>query len=574
MNEKKNIDRLFQEKFKDFEVAPPEFVWDNIQEALQEKKKRRVIPIWIRLSGVAAILVVGGLFVTPYFNGTDNININPVVIDNPIATPADALKTAPHGTTTTAPGNNTSGTNSSTDGTTSNDNGINTAVASGEEKSNSSVTNANDGTNGASIKNNAANTVFNNKNNAVANSNSNRTATDRNSGKKAKRNSILTQTDAVAATGKKQGLSGKNNSGTDLNINSGIKGNSTEGVAVTNKNSSINNQTGTPANGQNEQATSINNEGIATNTSSTGTTNNTTDDATQKTGNTIIDKNIPETEAIAQTAVDTAAVVAPENELEKLLREQLEGKKDEDKALAEKDNKGKWNIKPQVAPIFYNSLTSGSPIDESFASNGKSYDNDLSIGIGLNYAINDRITIRSGINTVNLNYSTNDIAYYASLNQQTTNIAESRSAANIVVQNPGDVVPVTFVIDGQPAQTANGSMLQKTGYIEVPLEMSYSLLNRKFGINLIGGVSTLFLNQNNVSVVSSEGLSTTVGEAENLNNVHFSTNLGVGFKYRFWDAFEANFEPMFKYQVNTFSRDAGNFKPYFIGLYSGVSFSF
>lgn len=578
MNEKKNIDRLFQEKFKDFEVAPPEFVWDNIQEALQEKKKRRVIPIWIRLSGVAAILVVGGLFVTPYFNGPDNINTNPVVIDNPIATPADALKTSPSGTTTTVPDNNTSGANSSTNGTTAtgNNNGINTAVASGEEKSNNSVTNTNDVTNGAGIKNNAANTVFNNKNNAVANSNNNRTATGKNSGKKTKRNSILTQTDAVAATGKKQGTIGNNHSGTNAPVNADIKGNSTEGVAVTNKNSSTNNQTVAPANGQNEQtkqATSINNEGIATNISSTGTTNNTTDDATQKTGNTIIDKNIPETEAIAQTAVDTAAV-APENELEKLLREQLEGKKDEDKALAEKDNKGKWNIKPQVAPIFYNSLTSGSPIDESFASNGKSYDNDLSIGIGLNYAINDRITIRSGINTVNLNYSTNDIAYYASLNQQTTNIAESRSAANIVVQNPGDVVPVTFVIDGQPAQTANGSMLQKTGYIEVPLEMSYSLLNRKFGINLIGGVSTLFLNQNNVSVVSSEGLSTTVGEAENLNNVHFSTNLGVGFKYRFWDAFEANFEPMFKYQVNTFSRDAGNFKPYFIGLYSGVSFSF
>ncbi|MNJ99376.1 hypothetical protein D3C87_171520 [compost metagenome] len=571
MNEKKNIDRLFQEKFKDFEVAPPEFVWDNIQEALQEKKKRRVIPIWIRLSGVAAILVVGGLFVTPYFNGPDNINTNPVVIDNPIATPADAL-TSPAGSNT--PGSDNPAGNNSGNGTGNDNNGVNTAVASGDEKNDGAT--ANDAANGFGIKANPADAVFTNRNNAVASENTSKTATDKNSGKKAKRNSILTQTDAVAATGKKQGTIGNNHSGTNAPVNADIKGNSTEGIAVTNKNSSTNNQTGTPVYGQNElikQAASSN-EGIATNTSSTGTTNNTTDDTTQKTGNTIIDKNIPETEAIAQTAVDTAAVVAPENELEKLLREQLEGKKDEDKALAEKDNKGKWNIKPQVAPIFYNSLTSGSPIDESFASNGKSYDNDLSIGIGLNYAINDRITIRSGINTVNLNYSTNDIAYYASLNQQTTNIAESRSAANIVVQNPGDVVPVTFVIDGQPAQTANGSMLQKTGYIEVPLEMSYSLLNRKFGINLIGGVSTLFLNQNNVSVVSSEGLSTTVGEAENLNNVHFSTNLGVGFKYRFWDAFEANFEPMFKYQVNTFSRDAGNFKPYFIGLYSGVSFSF
>jgi hypothetical protein len=117
-------------------------------------------------------------------------------------------------------------------------------------------------------------------------------------------------------------------------------------------------------------------------------------------------------------------------------------------------------------------------------------------------------------------------------------------------------------------------MVQRTGYLEVPMEMSYALLNRKFGIELIGGVSTLFLNQNNVSVVSTQGLSTSVGEAENLNDIHFSTNVGVGFKYRFLKSFEASFEPMFKYQVNTFSRDAGNFKPYFIGLYSGISFSF
>ena len=80
MNEKKNIDRLFQEKFKDFEVSPPDFVWENIQEALQEKKKRRVVPLWIRLSGVAAVLAIGSVFLTPYFNGIDEGD-TPIVID-------------------------------------------------------------------------------------------------------------------------------------------------------------------------------------------------------------------------------------------------------------------------------------------------------------------------------------------------------------------------------------------------------------------------------------------------------------------------------------------------------------
>ena len=42
MSERKKIDQLFQEKFQDFEVNPPEMVWTNIEEKLKEKKKPNV----------------------------------------------------------------------------------------------------------------------------------------------------------------------------------------------------------------------------------------------------------------------------------------------------------------------------------------------------------------------------------------------------------------------------------------------------------------------------------------------------------------------------------------------------
>ena len=47
MNEKKNIDRLFQERFKDFEAIPNDKVWNKIHDALHEKKKKKVIFILI-----------------------------------------------------------------------------------------------------------------------------------------------------------------------------------------------------------------------------------------------------------------------------------------------------------------------------------------------------------------------------------------------------------------------------------------------------------------------------------------------------------------------------------------------
>ena len=82
-----------------------------------------------------------------------------------------------------------------------------------------------------------------------------------------------------------------------------------------------------------------------------------------------------------------------------------------------------------------------------------------------------------------------------------------------------------------------------------------------------------FLNQNNISLVAN-GVEMEVGRANNLNNIHFSSNVGLGFRYNFWNSFNANFQPMFKYQINTFSENSGNFRPYFIGLYTGISFSF
>jgi hypothetical protein len=118
-----------------------------------------------------------------------------------------------------------------------------------------------------------------------------------------------------------------------------------------------------------------------------------------------------------------------------------------------------------------------------------------------------------------------------------------------------------------------GALRQNLSYIEMPLEMSYTLVDAKFGIELIGGMSTLFLNDNSISLVAN-GMEMNVGKANNLNNIHFSSNIGFGLKYRFLNNFNANFQPMFKYQINSFSENSSGFKPYFIGLYSGISFSF
>jgi hypothetical protein len=116
-------------------------------------------------------------------------------------------------------------------------------------------------------------------------------------------------------------------------------------------------------------------------------------------------------------------------------------------------------------------------------------------------------------------------------------------------------------------------MVQQLGYIEVPLELNYAVVDKRFGVDLIGGVSSLFLVDNAV-LLESNDLVTEVGEANNINSMNFSANVGMGLNYKFSPKIQINIEPVFKYQLNTFSNVSGSFRPYSIGVYSGFSFRF
>ncbi|MBY8963280.1 outer membrane beta-barrel protein [Flavobacterium sp. D11R37] len=551
MKEKKHIDRLFQEKFKDFEVNPPDFVWENIEAELQKKKKRRVIPIWFRLSGVAALLLIGLLLLNPFKEEQQLRQEN-----NPVVKSSDD-----NGTVNSSSGNPAS---NATESSVTNENYglVNSETTQGTTETN----NTGSGTQESypstySSKGNSTTKTnnFGNTQSAVASqgrsNNANNTSAATNADavnpKNIKNTAIGVTTDTQSAVA----LSGTENSATEKN---NLNQNKNNGTVTGINPSAINNTT--------EQAVAESDNGTTTQGTDTVVNEN-------PAGNNIINKEIAIEEAVAETETDSASAEEPENELEKLLQEKLNEKNKNKLAQAEVNTK--WNVRPQVAPVFYNSLSQGSPIDAQFAGNSKDYNNNLSYGVGVNYALNDKISIRSGVNTVNLSYSTRGVEFYPSMSGQTNNVSSKRpesATANFIVHsvNAANASPN----EAASSQTFSGSLLQEMGYIEVPVEMSYALLNKKFGIEVIGGFSTLFLNDNQVSVVTDQGYSSPLGQAENLNNIHFSTNVGLGFRYRFTKALQASFEPTFKYQLNAFSSDAGNFKPYFIGLYSGISFSF
>ncbi|RNL94029.1 hypothetical protein ED312_01870, partial [Sinomicrobium pectinilyticum] len=265
--------------------------------------------------------------------------------------------------------------------------------------------------------------------------------------------------------------------------------------------------------------------------------------------------------------------------LEAIAEMENDAEHEKQERLKEKGNK-KWSINPNVAPVYYNSLSGGSPIDPEFKDNSKSGKVNISYGVNIAYQVNERLSLRSGINKVNYGYNTNDISFapdFEARSLDNINYArQSGKASGLYVANsPSEGGPPVAARDEVASSFApqEGLMQQEFGYIEVPMELKYRVLNERFGLNLIGGVSSLFLTDNSV-LLKSDALATELGEANNINNMNFSTNVGLGVDYLLSDKLQLQVEPMFKYQWNTFSNDNGGFKPYSFGVYTGFSFRF
>ena len=518
MKEKENLDRLFQQKFRDFEVTPSEHIWDNIEAELKEKKKRRVIPFWFRLSGVAAALLIGLLIAGKLFYSSDK-SVNGVVVNDSIQK-SDANKVKKFNPSKEVlVGTEKSKSNTGND-------------------SNDTDLNANPNGNNQQIVNTEANDTIENRSAPKSDqSPQKRTNTLR----PKKINRLNHSNDAIVQSENKQNQQKSKQSTLLKNVENAVAEVYSD---------------------EKPKAKSATNENVPP-------TKNIIERENVVTKNSPSDGNRNTEIATDGFLNDSTVVAAVEpNALEELLHE-----KEKEVTASEEQKLNRWQITSTVAPVYFSSASNGSPLDARFENNKKNYKPTVAYGVGAKYALNKKLAIRSGVHTVSMEYNTNEIMIsQSSTARKLQNVNSNVKGSLIQVDNVPKMSSTSLNRTATTTQYG-GSLNQKTGYIEVPVELSYKLVDKQFGVSLIGGLSTLFLNQNEVSVMSS-GLVMNIGEANNLNSMHFSTNVGVGLKYSFLKAFEANFEPMFKYQMDTFSSDSGNFKPYFFGLYTGISYKF
>ncbi|WP_052503451.1 hypothetical protein [Lacinutrix sp. Hel_I_90] len=591
MSEKKHIDRLFQEKFKDFEAKPKDTVWNAIQNQLEPAVVQpKVMPLWLRLAGVAALVVLLFTIGNTFLKSNTSEGNTETIVDTKIDTNGN-----PENTNGTSKTNNTAATeNESVSEKDPKNNALNrnTTTTVPTTQGSNSIVNTNNTTSGNTDKT-STNSIITKKQtpvNALSASEPLQKNTKTRSNDTALE-STAANTAVTKAVNKKTAFQNAESHTAAKTINKANRS-SQEANASTHYNPIANNKASQNASHKNAKSTSnsplyaqnkadnnerLNNNGIADNTE--------TSEENQTNQNTINSKIKANTskEALAQShSEEEKTNMNPQDEEAQtpnpLEEAALANTEDAIEKEKEETVMNRWTVNANVAPVYYNTLGKGSHIHDQFTDNPKNGEINTSYGITIGYALNDRFKVRSGISKLNLSYDTANVIIYENVSN-TPSSAPLRNI-NFAPANQGQSIGVLSAsnlsvqqIDGVTNDALNAALSQRLSYVEVPVEVEYALINTRVGVNIIGGVSTFILDGNEV-VTEVENRKTSIGEANNINNVSFTTNLGLGLDYKFSDTFKFNLEPTFKYQVNAYTETSGNFKPYIIGVYTGFSYKF
>jgi hypothetical protein len=251
---------------------------------------------------------------------------------------------------------------------------------------------------------------------------------------------------------------------------------------------------------------------------------------------TLLKKNLVATSPfIDEVAIENVAIVK-----EGIQKESIFNAIEEQKEAVAKTTDGlpinRWAISPNVAPVYYSSLSQGSSIDPTFADNTQNGEVNVSYGINVSYALTQRLTVRSGVSNVNLSYATGGLELAtgdANAALQSVNFNDKGTVVTAIDQGALIDAAEGSNFDNLTRKVTDGDVFltQSISYTEIPAELTYALVNKRLGVSLIGGFSTLLLGTNEVSV-SANDFEDVIGEANNLSDVSFSTNVGVGLSYQ------------------------------------------
>jgi hypothetical protein len=163
--------------------------------------------------------------------------------------------------------------------------------------------------------------------------------------------------------------------------------------------------------------------------------------------------------------------------------------------------------------------------------------------------------------------------------------AVTNSVGNII-SNTGEIYVNGYKLNAQNSTEAltdnameklassSSGIEQHLDYLELPFNLRYSVIDRTFELQLVGGLSTNFLVNNYVTMETADGQE-EIGYLSNIRNVNYSGNAGLGMIYHVSKNLNLMLEPRFRYFLNSINDSSlPSTRPYSIGLYTSLNFTF
>lgn len=258
--------------------------------------------------------------------------------------------------------------------------------------------------------------------------------------------------------------------------------------------------------------------------------------------------------------------------------------------------KARWLVGAQVSPEYNVSKGSQSKVYASNMLNATSNSVDLGGGISVEYKKGKRWSLQSGVYYSGLGQSSGNSSNPGSKDLQyaiagsnyfntavnidaTSNRMSMNSNAGVIELSkiPSGLVVGTSLDDKMMNSTvivSPTSFIQNFEYIEIPMYLRYTLIDARFDVVMLGGLSSNILVGNQIFVDNGSGKS-LVGKTKDMETLNYSGTLGMGFKYGLSKRISLNLEPRIKYYLNSLNSNSSvTYKPYTIGVFTGLSYEF
>lgn len=254
-----------------------------------------------------------------------------------------------------------------------------------------------------------------------------------------------------------------------------------------------------------------------------------------------------------------------------------------------RNNTGRWSLKAEFAPVFNSQAQNNRQKSDLVYNGSQNYkpqetntENTFSGGMVAGYKVSKRLIIKSGFVYNSIRQTTRNVDFMG------VNPLYNVPGSSTLASTPAGQVSLNKMVNTRVETALNSDyqlnnatkysveneLKQDIEFIEIPVQATYKLIDKKLNVGLTGGISTNIL-VGNKAILLENGERINNGETTNMRNVVYSGAVGLEIGYEITNRITLTVEPRLKHFISSLSTSKSvNYKPSQVGIVTGLTYSF